>query len=294
MADKDMYYGDYSQDGGEQTYEYGEEENADYGDAVEGATDLSTKAATKEVDDDKKLFVGGLGWGTTQDDLQTHFAKFGGIVEVTIKTNPTTGRSRGFAFIQFAGKDSVDRVLMSGPHMINGTQVEPKRVQARRSGYNKIFVGGLDPDLPESEIRAYFMNFGKIEGIELPYDKVRNQRKQFCFVAFESEDVVEQICKHPKQRIGGRECDVKKATRRQGGRGGSNGRGGFGATYGYSYGIGVRRRGRGRGRGYSQSNRSWDSNPTGGYNYSSYTPNYNTQPNYGQSYEYGSYSGYGK
>uniref|UniRef100_T1IXF0 RRM domain-containing protein n=1 Tax=Strigamia maritima TaxID=126957 RepID=T1IXF0_STRMM len=310
MADQDYsHYSEYAQDDGDQGYDYAEEDNGEYcvdqcesSEGQIGSTDfLGDRRRNRDADDDKKLFIGGLGWGTTQDDLQSHFSKYGGVVQVTIKTNPTTGRSRGFAFIQFLSKDAVDRVLITGPHLINGTQVDPKRVKARRSGYNKVFVGGLDPDLPESEIRAYFERYGKIEGIELPYDKIRNQRKQFCFVAFESEDVVDQICKQAKQRIGGKECDVKKATRRQGPRVGGTEASWGRQNYSYDYGVGGRRRGRGKGRsvgGYGQTRDFAASYGSYGSGYDEYAAAYGGQSygnqSYGNNVGYGNYGGYGK
>lgn len=60
---------------------------------------------------------------------------------------------------------------------------------------------------------------------------MKNQRRQFCFVTFEDEMTVDQVCKQPKQKIGNKECDVKKATTKpdprlaRGGAMGARGRG---------------------------------------------------------------------
>lgn len=48
--------------------------------------------------------------------------------------------------------------------------------------------------------------------MEMPFDKQKNQRKAFCFVTFDSEAVVSDLLKSPKQTICGKEVDVKKAT----------------------------------------------------------------------------------
>jgi len=39
------------------------------------------------------------------------------------------------------------------------------------SNNRKVFIGGLDPSFPDSQLREYFSKFGKIEEIDLPYDK---------------------------------------------------------------------------------------------------------------------------
>lgn len=46
----------------------------------------------------------------------------------------------------------------------------------------------------------------------MPFDKQKNQRKGFCFITFDSEQVVNELLKTPKQTISGKEVDVKKAT----------------------------------------------------------------------------------
>lgn len=39
----------------------------------------------------------------------------------------------------------------------------------------------------------------------MPFDKTKNQRKGFCFITFESEQVVNELLKTPKQTINGKE-----------------------------------------------------------------------------------------
>lgn len=87
----------------------------------------------------------------------------------------------------------------------------------------------------------------QVENVELPFDKAKNQRRQFAFVTFEREDSVELVCREPKQKIGNKECDIKKATPKPDARGM---RGGWGGGFGAAGGRGGRGGGRGgRGRG---------------------------------------------
>ncbi|MCB9613583.1 MAG: RNA-binding protein [Sandaracinus sp.] len=48
-----------------------------------------------------KVFVGGLSWGTNDDQLFRAFEKFGSVVEARVITDRDTGRSRGFGFVTF-------------------------------------------------------------------------------------------------------------------------------------------------------------------------------------------------
>ncbi len=54
----------------------------------------------------KKLFVGGLSWGTDDEMLRSSFEKFGEIDEAKVITDRETGRSRGFGFVTFSDDDA--------------------------------------------------------------------------------------------------------------------------------------------------------------------------------------------
>ncbi|CAB3226828.1 unnamed protein product [Arctia plantaginis] len=250
-------------------------ENQLNGNAENGGGDSQQENNSAEApgrDDDRKLFVGGLSWETTDKELRDHFSAYGEIESINVKTDPNTGRSRGFAFIVFKAPDSIDKVMAAGEHTINNKKVDPKKAKARQG---KIFVGGLSSEISDEEIKNFFSNFGTIMEVEMPFDKTKNQRKGFCFITFDSEQVVNELLKTPKQTISGKEVDVKRATPKPDGPGGMGGRGGRG-------GRGLRG---GRGRGGYGGQGAWGNGGYGGYGYG--------QGGYGGGYDGYGYSGYG-
>ncbi|XP_013772700.1 heterogeneous nuclear ribonucleoprotein D-like isoform X1 [Limulus polyphemus] len=287
MGDDNQYNGqnqDYSDYNDGQYGQY-QQEGMETDGAMQGGDSLMDSGKGRS-DDDRKLFVGGVSWDTQTSDLKDYFSKYGEVTDVNIKTDPNTGKSRGFAFVTFASQESVDAVLKDTTHSVKGKQIDPKRAKAK-PGLKKIFVGGLDPDMPESDIRAYFEQYGKVETIELPIDKVKNQRRQFAFITFESEDAVKEITKQPKQMIGSKECDVKKAAPKLDPR---STRGGFMGGWGAPNTVAERGRGRG---GYQAP--SWGSQGYGGYNqgYGSYNQGYGSYDYSGYGGDYsGGYGGY--
>ncbi|XP_029172919.1 RNA-binding protein squid-like isoform X2 [Nylanderia fulva] len=276
MADQEGK--DFSEDIAEQNFA---EQN---GDAENGAGMDASAENSQESQEDRKLFVGGLSWETTDKELREHFSAYGDIESINVKTDPNTGRSRGFAFIVFAKAESLDKIMGAGDHVINNKKVDPKKAKAR---HGKIFVGGLSTELSDDDIKNFFSQFGTIVEVEMPFDKTKNQRKGFCFITFESEQVVNELLKTSKQTINGKEVDVKKATPKPDGMIGMRG------------GPGVRgsRGGRGgRGRGFGQG--GWGQGGYGG----SYSSGYG-QGGYGSGYDgygydyyggggYGGYGGY--
>jgi len=56
----------------------------------------------------KKLFVGGIPWATTSDDLQQLFSQHGTVASATVITDKMTGRSRGFGFVEFENDAEAD------------------------------------------------------------------------------------------------------------------------------------------------------------------------------------------
>lgn len=163
-----------------------------------------------DTDISRKLFIGGLSWDVTEDDLRTHFGKYGQVLDVSIKYDAITGNPRGFGFLTYATDEAVDAAIRAQPHIIKNKQVDPKRAKSRPI-CKKIFVGGVDAAMPEADIKRYFEQYGPVEGIELPFDRQKNKRREFCFIIFQNEESADAACRHPKQRVGNKDCDVKKA-----------------------------------------------------------------------------------
>ncbi|HEX2792323.1 MAG TPA: RNA-binding protein [Candidatus Paceibacterota bacterium] len=49
-----------------------------------------------------KLYVGGIPYRTTEDELRTAFSEAGEVVSASIISDRMTGRSRGFGFVEMA------------------------------------------------------------------------------------------------------------------------------------------------------------------------------------------------
>jgi RNA recognition motif-containing protein len=73
----------------------------------------------------KKLFVGGLSWGTTDDGLKAAFESYGEVVEAKVVLDRETGRSRGFGFVTLADDAAATRAMEE----MNGTELEGRTIR---------------------------------------------------------------------------------------------------------------------------------------------------------------------
>ena len=89
-----------------------------------GAT--SAESASKVEADSRKIFVGGISWEATTDDLKAYMEQFGAVRDVTIKSD-AAGNPRGFGFVLFEDEASVDACLNAGPLSLKEKKIEAKR-----------------------------------------------------------------------------------------------------------------------------------------------------------------------
>ena len=58
-----------------------------------------------------KLFVGNLSYGTTSQDLESHFRSIGETTSAQVITDRESGRSRGFGFVEMASNEDAQRAI---------------------------------------------------------------------------------------------------------------------------------------------------------------------------------------
>ena len=58
-----------------------------------------------------KLFVGGLSFNTTENDLQDAFAAHGTVTEVNIIMDRTTGKAKGFGFVTMSTGEEAEKAI---------------------------------------------------------------------------------------------------------------------------------------------------------------------------------------
>src|ERR1700712_1978877 len=71
-----------------------------------------------------KLYVGGIPYTTTEDGLRAAFAKAGNVTSASIIIDRMTGRSKGFGFVEMASEAEADAAI----NMWNGMDFEGRKL----------------------------------------------------------------------------------------------------------------------------------------------------------------------
>ena len=97
-----------------------------------------------------RVFVGNIGFETSQDELETLFSTVGQVVEVVLPVDRATNQPRGFAFIEFSSPDAASGAI----ERIDGTELGGRNLrvtEARERTSRPSFASG--GDAPRSEDR---------------------------------------------------------------------------------------------------------------------------------------------
>jgi RNA recognition motif-containing protein len=60
-----------------------------------------------------RLFVGNLSYQTGENDLQDYFAQAGAVTSVNLMLDKMTGKSRGFAFVEYGSAEEAQKAIDS-------------------------------------------------------------------------------------------------------------------------------------------------------------------------------------
>ncbi|XP_024939027.1 polyadenylate-binding protein 2-B isoform X2 [Cephus cinctus] len=84
--------------------------------------------------DSRSIYVGNVDYGATAEELEQHFHGCGSVNRVTILCNKFDGHPKGFAYIEFADRDSVQTAMAMDESMFRGRQIKVMLKRTNRPG----------------------------------------------------------------------------------------------------------------------------------------------------------------
>lgn len=186
-----------------------------------------------------RLFVGNLPQRLCFPELEDLFTPFGTIVSAELMTDPATGRSRCFGFVEMESADAAQAAVtalhgseldgqvlsvneakpsrgMPTPRNAGdrpvSTQTERPSSFSGRTGGVRLFVGNLPYSVKAAELEQLFSEAGKVTSVSLVNDRSTGQFKGFAFIEMESKDeAAAAIKRFDGQEALGRNLKVNEA-----------------------------------------------------------------------------------
>jgi RNA recognition motif-containing protein len=102
------------------------------------AADFFKRKKRREITDvecEMNIYVGNLSYQTTEDQLRQAFEAFGQVTSVNIIKDKYSGESKGFGFVEMAGKEEAEEAMaaLNGKEL-NGRNMSVSEARPRKEG----------------------------------------------------------------------------------------------------------------------------------------------------------------
>uniref|UniRef100_A0A803M2R5 Uncharacterized protein n=1 Tax=Chenopodium quinoa TaxID=63459 RepID=A0A803M2R5_CHEQI len=173
-------------------------------------------------DDCKKVYVGGMPYSSTEDDMWSFFDHCGTITDIDCMKFPETGKFRGIAFISFKTEEAAKKALALDGSEMDGFYLKIQPYKATRTtkssafippvieGYNRIYAGNLSWDITEEDLQKFFSDCN-ITSIRFGEDKETGEFKGYAHVDFSDSDSLTKALKLDQQVVSGRTVKISRA-----------------------------------------------------------------------------------
>lgn len=203
------------------------EQNEGFGSV--GGTEAAPKISYSQENGNActKVYVGGIPYYSTEDDIRSFFDSCGTISEMECKYFPETGKFRGIVIISFKTEAAAKRALALDGADMGGLYLKVQPYKATRSsrssdfapvmveGYNRIYVGNLSWDITEDDLKKFFSDC-RISSIRFGVDKETKIFQGYAHVDFSDNLSLTAALKLDQQTVCGRpvkiRCAVPKKT----------------------------------------------------------------------------------
>jgi poly(U)-binding-splicing factor PUF60 len=147
-----------------------------------------------------RIYIGSIYFELGEDVVRNAFYHFGTIKAINMSWEGTTGRHKGYAFVEYEtaesaqiALDQMNGVMMGGrnikvgrPNNVPQAAAIIHQIHEEASKYNRIFVASIHTDLTEEEVKSVFEPFGVIKSIQLAPDTKPGKHRGWGYIEYDS------------------------------------------------------------------------------------------------------------
>lgn len=175
--------------------------------------------------DVKTVYVGGMPYYSTEDDIRSYFVECGVITDIDCMYFPETGKFREIAILNFETEEGAENALALDGSDMGGLYLNIQPYKATRptktstfsppviEGYNRIYAGNLSWDITEDDLRKLFSDC-KISAIRFGEDKATGDFKGYAHVDFAYDASLNKAFKLDQKFVCGRPVKISRAVPR--------------------------------------------------------------------------------
>ncbi|XP_006653974.1 RNA-binding protein 34 [Oryza brachyantha] len=176
--------------------------------------------AQESEENAKKVYVGGIPYYSSEDDIRSFFEACGSITALDCMTFPKSGKFRGIAILTFKTDAAAHRALALDGADMGGFYLKIQPYKSNREkedfapkmieGYNRVYVGNLAWDITEDDLKRFFSDC-KISSIRFGIDKETGDFKGYAHVDFSDGTSLAVAMKLDQMAIKGRPVRIRCA-----------------------------------------------------------------------------------
>lgn len=203
------------------------EEDGQVVQVASAAQTTKTEEREESVDISNKVYVGGIPYYSTKDDIRSYFEGCGTIMEVDCMNFPDSGKFRGIAIITFKTEAAAKRAMALDGSDMGGLFLKIQSYKSAKAnkvsnfspnmveGYNRVYVGNLSWNVTEDDLKKVFSDCS-ISSIRFGEDKETGEFRGYAHVDFSDCVSVNMALKLDQKIVCGRPVRISCAVAKEG------------------------------------------------------------------------------
>ncbi|KAF9103692.1 Poly(U)-binding-splicing factor puf60 [Mortierella sp. GBA35] len=180
--------------------------------AISAVSEPEPSLAIANISEQRKslcrIYVGSISFEATEDDVRQKLNRFGAIKELALKVDPTTGKHRGFCFVEYEMPEAAilavqatDSIDIGGRHLKIG---RPKNYDSAGldelppAPEDRIYVANIGSLVSESDLAGIFSAFGTVEKCVLTPDLITRKHRGYGYVQFQAGTPIDTLVESMK------------------------------------------------------------------------------------------------